>query len=218
MIEPAKGLGLSRIHFPITALGYGRRIGIWLQGCSIRCRGCMSVDTWAAPKSLTPIDTVLDSIGIWLGTADGVSITGGEPLEQAEPLSELLRAIRRRMNGDIILFSGHDADALPIGSDEVLECIDTLVAGPFEAARPDSRPLIGSSNQVIHFITQFGRDRYELFAQEASLRPTVDLVPEGDGFWLVGIPRHGDFEHLTKLLGEDGVTLKTSAGRIGRAP
>lgn len=37
---------LSRLHFPVTTLGPGRRIGVWFQGCSIRCAGCISRDTW----------------------------------------------------------------------------------------------------------------------------------------------------------------------------
>lgn len=39
-------LALSRMHFPVTTLGPGDRIGIWFQGCSIRCTGCISKDTW----------------------------------------------------------------------------------------------------------------------------------------------------------------------------
>ncbi|MCT5046402.1 radical SAM protein, partial [Pseudomonas aeruginosa] len=27
-------------------MGTGRRLGIWFQGCSIRCPGCISADTW----------------------------------------------------------------------------------------------------------------------------------------------------------------------------
>ncbi len=39
---------LNKAHFPVTVLGPGRRIGIWLQGCSIGCAGCISQDTWEA--------------------------------------------------------------------------------------------------------------------------------------------------------------------------
>ena len=38
-------LALSRMHFPVTTLGPGNRIGIWVQGCTIRCPGCVSADT-----------------------------------------------------------------------------------------------------------------------------------------------------------------------------
>ncbi|HAU1321526.1 TPA: radical SAM protein, partial [Legionella pneumophila] len=41
---------ISRVHFPVTTLGPGHRIGIWFQGCSIRCPGCISTDTWNINK------------------------------------------------------------------------------------------------------------------------------------------------------------------------
>ena len=40
-------LSVNRLHHPVTALGSGSRVGIWTQGCAIRCRGCASLDTWA---------------------------------------------------------------------------------------------------------------------------------------------------------------------------
>ena len=37
---------LNKAHYPVSVLGHGKRIGIWLQGCSIRCHSCCSLDTW----------------------------------------------------------------------------------------------------------------------------------------------------------------------------
>ena len=53
-------IALSRIHFPVTTLGPGRRIGIWFQGCSIRCPGCISMDTWAQGRGNTTIEEVVE--------------------------------------------------------------------------------------------------------------------------------------------------------------
>lgn len=151
--KAAFGLRLSRIHFPIRALGFGRRIGLWVQGCSIGCRGCMSLDTWPKDGELTDIDTLVQEIDAWISVADGISVTGGEPLEQAEPLAAFLKAVRPKLTGDVVLFTGHPIESLPRGSGEVLKYVDTLIAGPFEASLPDSRPLSGSQNQTIRFMT-----------------------------------------------------------------
>ena len=42
---------INKAHFPVTVLGPGRRIGLWVQGCSIGCKGCVSMDTWAPDAS-----------------------------------------------------------------------------------------------------------------------------------------------------------------------
>jgi len=39
-------LELNKAHWPVTVLGPGRRIGLWVQGCTIHCKGCVSQDTW----------------------------------------------------------------------------------------------------------------------------------------------------------------------------
>lgn len=210
------GLRVSRIHFPIRALGFGRRIGLWVQGCSIGCRGCMSLDTWPKDGKLTDIDTLVQEINLWISGADGISVTGGEPLEQAEPLATFLNALRPKLSGDVVLFTGHPIESLPSGSEEVLKYVDTLIAGPFEASLPDTRPLSGSKNQTIRFLTPLGRDRYEAFSKTAATREGVDLVADGDGFLLAGIPRPGDLERLGDHLAAAGIALKTSAGRLGR--
>ena len=210
------GLRLSRIHFPIRALGFGRRIGLWVQGCSIGCRGCMSLDTWSKDGKLTDIDTLVQEIGPWISLADGISVTGGEPLEQAEPLAAFLKLVRPKLSGDVVLFTGYPIAGLPSGSGEVLKYVDTLIAGPFEASLPDTRPLSGSQNQTIRFMTPLGRERYEAFSKTAATQPGVDLVADGDGFLLAGIPRLGDLDRLGDHLAAEGMALKTSAGRLGR--
>lgn len=210
------GLRVSRIHFPIRALGFGRRIGVWVQGCSIGCRGCMSLDTWPKDGKLTDIDTLVQEIDPWISVVDGISVTGGEPLEQAEPLAAFLKALRPKLSGDVVLFTGYPIESLPSGSGEVLKYVDTLIAGPFEASLPDTRPLSGSKNQTIRFMTPLGRERYEAFSKIAASRPGVDLVADGDGFLLAGIPRPGDLERLGDHLAAEGMALKTSVGRLGR--
>ena len=87
-------IALSRIHFPVTTLGPGRRIGIWFQGCSIRCPGCISMDTWAPGRGITTIDEVVNAVAQWLPVADGITISGGEPFDQPIALLDLLGRLR----------------------------------------------------------------------------------------------------------------------------
>ena len=89
-------IAISRVHFPITTLGPGKRLGIWMQGCSIHCPGCISADTWAVGKGVIELEHLLTSIESWLPNADGVTISGGEPFDQFQPLLALLQSLRRR--------------------------------------------------------------------------------------------------------------------------
>ena len=95
-------IALSRIHFPVTTLGPGRRIGIWFQGCSIHCPGCISMDTWAPSRGITTIDEVVSAIAQWIPTADGITISGGEPFDQPIALLELLRGLRSLTEADVL--------------------------------------------------------------------------------------------------------------------
>ena len=95
-------LSLSKLHFPITALGPGRRIGLWLQGCSIRCSGCMSRDTWEFSDESHRVEVLLERVTPWLAEADGITISGGEPFDQPEGLLSFLVGLRERFRGDIL--------------------------------------------------------------------------------------------------------------------
>ena len=100
-------IALSRIHFPVTTLGPGRRIGIWFQGCSIRCPGCISMDTWAPGRGVTTVDDVVNAVTQWLPAADGITISGGEPFDQPIALIDLLGRLRSLTEADVLVFTGH---------------------------------------------------------------------------------------------------------------
>lgn len=86
--------------------------------------------------------------------ASDVTLTGGDPLYQAEALLPLVKAIRRR-GLSIWCYTGFTFEELlgtdaPAGSRELLENIDVLVDGPYaEALRDTGLMFRGSSNQRI---------------------------------------------------------------------
>src|SRR5574338_1710876 len=101
-------VAISRIHFPVTALGPGRRIGLWFQGCSIRCPGCISVDTWEAGLGLVPLAEVIGRIAALAPQADGLSVSGGEPFDQPGALTQILTAWRQCSSGSVLIFTGRE--------------------------------------------------------------------------------------------------------------
>jgi len=203
---------ISRLHFPVTTLGPGRRLGIWFQGCSIRCPGCISMDTWAGGRGSTTVEEVVNSIIPWISNTDGITISGGEPFDQFDALLELTTRIRSKTETDILVFTGYPWAHI---RDMVAACsgaIDALVTGPFDFEEKQTLALRGSDNQELHFITEKGRARFSSFERLADERDrSVDVMFDENGdVWFAGIPARNDFRRLQELLESNGSTLDTS--------
>lgn len=211
-------LDLSRVHFPVTALGPGRRLGIWFQGCSIRCPGCISADTWGSGRHRTTVAELLKQIQPWLAEADGVTISGGEPFDQLDALFELLPALQRHPGIDILVYSGHPLERLLPLLPRADGLIDALISDPFENQQSQSIALRGSDNQRLNLLTALGRERFAAFERPLHAGDQVlDLMLDDDGsVWMAGIPRRDDLLRLRDLLRDQGHRLQVSADTASR--
>ena len=210
-------LGLSKVHFPVGALGPGRRIGIWFQGCSIRCPGCMSRDTWTAARTFTTVEALVAKISVWLPEADGITVSGGEPFDQPAALAVLLAQVRLLSGCSILVYSGYPFETLQDQHSEAVAAIDVLISEPFDTTLRERALLRGSANQQVHCLTERGAALWGL--AEASGEGGLDLIAEASGsLWVAGIPAPGDLERLGSRLRMAGVQVGTSAGRLGSIP
>ena len=135
--------------------GPGRRSTVKLQGCPIRCAGCVTPDSWD-PRggALSPVEALADALLDPAHRRDGVSVVGGEPFAQAEGLLALVRALRRRGCLHLLVYSGYTYERLRRMAaarpavDSLLGEIDVLIDGPFVAALAGGGgPWTGSANQ-----------------------------------------------------------------------
>ena len=200
---------IESLQWPVTVLGFGARIGIWFQGCSIGCPGCCARHTWDPDEGTSvAVDAVLEWVrGLPLDEVDGVTITGGEPFEQPEALRELATGLRREVRFaraiDVLCYSGYPWRRLRTRHAGILSLLDVVVTGPYVEKLPP-RWLRGSSNQVIHPLSELGRERYP----DVPSRPNgLQVVPSGDSVRIVGIPDRGDLDRMEGKLAEVGVTL-----------
>jgi len=161
-----------------TANGPGARAGIWFQGCSLNCAGCFNPATHShVPRHLVPVESLLDWIEENQTEIEGVTITGGEPLQQSRALLQLLLGVRTSTPCSVVLFSGYtlsEISEIPAGPD-VLDNIDVLIAGRFIQASRVHGGLRGSANQKIHLFT----GRYGVDQVKAS--PSGEIVIAADG-------------------------------------
>jgi anaerobic ribonucleoside-triphosphate reductase activating protein len=159
------------------ANGPGTRFVVWLQGCTLGCPGCFNPATHdAAGGRETTVDEVAQQLATTHGI-EGISLSGGEPLQQPEAAAALLDAARA-LGLSTLAFSGYTVDeirALPHGPD-VLARLDVLVDGRYVAGERLATGLRGSANQRIHLLTA----RYRLADVEATPVAEIRIALGGD--------------------------------------
>ena len=208
-------VAINRMHFPLTTLGYGRRVGVWFQGCSIRCPGCVSRDTWTATAHhVLSIEDVLSWLQPKLREADGLTISGGEPFDQPEALRVLIRSVRPGFSGDIILYTGHPWSGIQSEHPWVENDldVDVVISEPYLSSAPASLIWRGSDNQRFHLLTSLGSQRYgeAVNDQRWPEKRSLDVCVGENEIWMAGIPRPGDLARLQAGLRRRGFSCATS--------
>jgi anaerobic ribonucleoside-triphosphate reductase activating protein len=129
----------------------------------------------------------------------GLTLSGGEPFDQAKALAILLgRVLPERPGWDVIAYSGYTLATLRQGGDAaLLEKVDVLVDGPYRADIPQRHPLAGSGNQQVHGLTARGRAMLPTCAALPMENAELGLGPAGEGL-LIGVIS----SHRRKMLRE----------------
>lgn len=175
-------LRVAQIVVGTRAEGPGLRAAVWVQGCTLRCPGCCNPEMFAAAGG-TLVDPAALVAG-WPDDLEGVSVLGGEPLEQPDAVAALLGAARRRGMSTMV-FSGYTLAEIRERHAHVLEAVDLLVDGRYDRTRPDSaRRWVGSTNQVMHFLS----DRYTPTDPAFTEARTVELHLRDGELVVVGWP------------------------------
>ena len=145
--------------------GPGIRYVIWVQGCSLKCKGCFNPHFWSQHGgSSRDIDSLLHEViaaRIKFPEIEGVTFLGGEPFEQPEALAELSQKLQK-LDFSIMVFSGYTLAELKdekssqyVSRLNFLSSIDLLVDGRYQQDNVDiDRPWVGSKNQEFHFLTE----------------------------------------------------------------
>ncbi|AZK92963.1 MULTISPECIES: 4Fe-4S single cluster domain-containing protein [Streptomyces] len=208
-------LSVARTLDHCTVLGPGSRAVVWVQGCPLRCTGCVAAET-------LPFDggTARDipELADWLAGLDGiegVTFSGGEPFSQAGALAALLDAVReRRPDFGAMAYSGFRHEALRRGGPDhhaLLERLDLLVDGPYIAARHGSLRWRGSDNQRLIPLS----DRYRRVLAEPDTTAGIELSVNADTSlsWAGVPPVPGFRQGLEEQLAARGFVLRTEARR-----
>ncbi|MGI5247126.1 4Fe-4S single cluster domain-containing protein [Dactylosporangium sp. CA-139066] len=207
-------LRVNRTHFPVTALGPGRRLGVWVQGCPLACKGCMALDTWD-PGGGTEV-AVAELARRWREAieqgATGLTVSGGEPLAQPVALAGFLAEadrIRREAGRecDILLYTGYEPGELDPAQRAATEHADVLVTGRYDASAPTDLVWRGSANQAMVLRTELGRRRFAEHVHERPENPPIQVRVDAAGAWIVGVPRRGTLQRLDRSFKAAGLDV-----------
>ncbi|HZW04365.1 MAG TPA: 4Fe-4S single cluster domain-containing protein [Anaerolineaceae bacterium] len=166
--EPA-----SRVNGP------GQRAVVWVQGCTLGCPGCFNPETHGRlTGSEWPVDELLTAIAARAGAIEGVTISGGEPLQQSRAVVELLTRIKETTPLSTLVFTGFswpEVRAMPVYP-SLARIVDVLLAGRYDASQRIAAGLLGSANKTVHFFT----DRYTQADLDAIPEAEITISPEGE--------------------------------------
>ena len=163
-----------RIHsfLPLSySNGPGKRAVIWVQGCTLDCPGCFNPETHSPEGGvLVSIDELLQRMKELGNSIEGISISGGEPLQQIRPLLKFLKRVREETEFSVLIFTGFAWEEIQRLSqvEEFLKVVDVIISGRYDLSCPVEDGLRTSANQEIHLLTE----RYNM--------GDLQVVPEGE--------------------------------------
>lgn len=149
----------------------------------------MSPMTWSARRGVL---AEIEDVARWIDSCElsFLTISGGEPFDQAPALAQLIDVVRKQRPIAVTAYSGYTREQLERqllpGSRKLLRRLDLLIDGRYRHELHDSLLWRGSSNQRIHNLS----GRLKVPADEsAGLQVRVD----GQSFVVVGVPSEADW-------------------------
>ena len=189
------------------ANGPGLRSVVFFQGCTLACQNCFNPDSHSFSGADVTIPAVADQVlrahqehGV-----EGVTFSGGEPMQQAPALLELMQTLRQQVpNLSFGMFSGYTDLELILGRysiwgrdhseadlrrlwEEIRAHLDFAVLGRFNEAQPSGLPLRTSRSQALRMLTsRYDVKDYGPQSVEVIVHP--DGRAEVTGFPILGLP------------------------------
>ncbi len=179
---------------PYTSMaGPGVRTCVWFQGCSKHCPDCQNPAFQEhAPRFLITPEKLFEIVSS-IGNVNGITISGGEPFQQAHALAQFLN-LYHSLQKTILIFSGYEKIEIIKSENEeikrILSLADCIITGKFCENLKDNKDALGSPNKEITFLTNrikiqdFENFKWEMSAlNKKSLKredlPTYELYFDG---------------------------------------
>jgi anaerobic ribonucleoside-triphosphate reductase activating protein len=122
--------------------------------------------------------------------ADGVTISGGEPFDQPEPLMALLRLLRTGGVRDVLLYTGYEISSILSRNKELPKLATAVIDGSFKLGLETEAAWKGSSNQTLTLFDPNYEERYTGWSR--MKKGAMQVECSRDGVVYIGIPRQSD--------------------------
>ena len=137
-----------------------------------------------APKTEISIPLLCKKIEQYRSNIEGITILGGEPLDQYRETLSLLKWCNE-FGISAILFTGYEISEIEKkGMADVLKNLDIVITGRYEEQyRTLYHQWIGSTNQTVHFLS----DRYRNYTIENKNYTELSINEDGS-ITILGFP------------------------------
>ncbi len=186
-------MNIAHIEQQSFIYGPGCRFVIWVQGCSIRCKGCWNQQMWSFDHRDTySVEQLTDMILSEKEYIEGITILGGEPFDQ---FSETLLLCQKcqKLGFSTMVFTGYELSEIENSEKSAIKSFaDILITGRYiESLRTTNLQWIGSTNQQILFLS----DKYKDYTLKDANYIEIDIENEGK-CTILGFPDRQDIKEI----------------------
>lgn len=206
-------LRIFRRQGSVRVLGPYTRAVIWVQGCLFACNNCIVPESW----DLKAGELVsVEDLAKWIllqTEIEGITISGGEPMLQAEALSELIGHIRCHKDLGVVCYTGYTLEQLQKGTicqQNLLQKIDLLIDGVYQEKSHQDLRWRGSTNQRLLPLTNRYQNDVASLTKETDKSTGLEFFIEETGsLGFAGVPNRPNFrQEFEKKLLQKGVIVK----------
>ena len=156
--------------------GPGIRSVFWTQGCTLACKGCWNTQYWPSRGgeeiSVSAILSQLED----LKDIEGITLLGGEPLQQPQACLELIQGCKE-MGLSVFIYTGYEPSEFDDIMQSCFDLCDIAVTGRYvQELRDTTLRWRGSRNQQVHFIS----DLYDDLVLQEQTEVECHILPSGE--------------------------------------
>lgn len=177
--------------------GPGRRLVLWLQGCTLACKGCFNKHLWPHhPNKLLETKDLSDFLLAKIKEYDceGLTLSGGEPFQQAKASGLLVEKIKDE-NYTVVIYTGYTHNELKNSNNDyvkrLLEFTDILISGRYQGSSAEIKSWNENKDKEIIYLSELRKEILE--------EVNVEFIFTGDTLLITGFPEKNELQNIKEL-------------------